>query len=100
VLAANALSLAVRLFVSGIEANGNGQGDFSGGNAAYGQAGFGGNYGMQAASIGAPGCAPGVPGFAPGQNWGGFCQPYAYQPFGWSSVGYFGPARVGFNYHW
>ncbi len=100
VLAANALSLAVRLFVSGIEANGTGQGDFSGGDASYGQAGFGGNFGMQAASAGAPTCAPGEPAFAPGAASGGFCQPYVYQPFGWGSVGNFGPARVGFNYRW
>jgi hypothetical protein len=98
VLAANALSLAVRLFVSGIEASGAGQGDVSGGGAGYGQGGYGGNFGLQADPVVPPAC--GVPIVAPGLMPGTFCQPYAYQPYGWGSIGYFGAPRVGFNYHW
>lgn len=98
VLAANALSLAVRLFVSGIEASGAGQGDVSSGEAGYGQAGYGGSFGLQAGPVVPAAC--GAPILASGPMPATFCQPYAYQPFGWGSVAYFGAPRVGFNYHW
>lgn len=96
VLAANALSVAVQLFVSGIEASGTGQGNFLGGDAGFGQNGFGGSFGPQVAPV-APACGPGNPLFAAGPAWGAFCQPYAYQPFGLNSVGYFAAPRFGFR---
>ena len=94
VLAANALSLAVRLFVSGIEAGGAGQGDFSGGDAGPRQAGLGGSFALQGGPIGAA-CGAGPSPMAEGSAWGGYCGPYAYQPFGSGSIstGYFSAPR-------
>ena len=97
VLGANALSLAVRLFVSGIGASGIGQGGFSGGDAGFGQGGYSGNFGLEAAPVW-PACGPGAPVWAPGPAAGVYCRSYAYQPFGWSSIGYLGGPRIGFNY--
>ena len=93
VLAANALSLAVRLFVSGIEANGTGQGDFSGGDAGYGQAGFGGNFGMQAASAGAPACAPGGLLSLRGRLGAAFANPMRISRLAGASVGILRPCQ-------
>jgi hypothetical protein len=96
-LAANALSLAVRLFVSGIGANGFGQGDSAGGDIGYGQSGFSGNFDLEAAPVW-PACVPGAPVWAPNPAPGVYCGPYAYQPFGWSPMGYLGAPRTGINY--
>jgi len=96
-LAADAISLAVRLFVSAVGANGFGQGGSAGGNTGFGQSGFGGNFGFEAAPAW-PTCAPGAPLWAQSPAPGVYCGPYAYQPFGWSSIGYSGGPRIGFNY--
>src|ERR1700722_11081029 len=99
-LAANALSVAVRLFVSGIEASGAGQGDFSGGDVGPRQPGFGGNFGLQAGSVDAA-CGPRPSPLAEGTAWGGYCGPTASQSFGSTSIGDFGGprTRISFNYH-
>lgn len=96
-LAADAISLAVRLFVSAVGANGFGQGGSSGGDFSYGQGGFNGNFGFGAAPAW-PACGPGAPLWAPGPASGVYCGPYAYQPFGWSSIGYLVDSSIGFNY--
>jgi hypothetical protein len=94
ILGANALSLAVRLFVSAIGATGFGQGGSANADFGFGQSGFSGNFGFGAAPVW-PACGPGAPSWAPGPGAVAYCGPYAYQPYGWSSIG--GPA-VGFNY--
>jgi hypothetical protein len=98
-LAANALSLAVRLFVSGIEAGGNDQGGYNGGGAGIEQAGIGGSFGLQAAR-GGPACSPHAQLWVAGPAPAGYCGSFMTQPFGSSSIGYFGAPAVGFNYHW
>ena len=95
-LAANALSLAVRLFVSGIGAAESGQGGFDGGDAGYSRDTFGVNYGAGAVPV-VPACGPGA------QLWpapGVYCGPsvYAYQPYGWNSFGYVRQPAFGFTY--
>jgi hypothetical protein len=95
-LAADAISLAVRLFVSAVGANGFGQGGSAGGDIGFGQGGFNGNFGFGAAPAW-PTCGPSAPLWAPGPPSGAYCGPYAYQPFGWSSIGYSGSPRIGFN---
>ncbi len=96
-LVADALSLAVRLFVSGLGSSVSGQSGFAGGDAGFGQSGFAGNFGLGAAPVW-PACGPGAPLWAPGPASGGYCGPYAYQLFGWSSIGYLSGPRIGFNY--
>ena len=98
-LAANALSLAVRLFVSGLGANGFGQGDTAGGEAGVGPGGFGGNFGFEAAPVW-PACGPTANDWGPGPAWGGSCAPAPnlYQPFGWNTNVYLGDPRIGFRY--
>jgi hypothetical protein len=96
-LAADAISLAVRLFVSAIGANGFGQSGSAGGDIGLGPGGFGGNFAFGTAPVW-PACGSGAPLWAPGPSSGGYCAPYAYQPFGWSSIGYSGASRIGFNY--
>jgi hypothetical protein len=97
ILAANALSLAVRLFVSALGATGFGQGDSAGGDVGYGPSGFSGNFGLEAAPVWPP-CGPGAPLWAPSPTPGVYCGSYAYEPFGWTSLGYLGGPRIGFNY--
>jgi hypothetical protein len=97
ILAANALSLAVRLFVSAIGATDFGQGASAGGDFGFGQGGFGGNSGLESAPVW-PACAPGAPFWPPRPASGVYCGPYAYQPFGWSSVDYLGDLRIGFSH--
>ena len=97
ILGANALSLAVRLFVSAIGATGFGQGESAGGDFGFGQGGFTGNFGLAAAPVW-PACGPGAPLWAPSPAAIAYCGPYAYQPYGWSSIGYLGDPRIGFNY--
>ena len=99
VLAANALSLAVRLFVSGIEAGGNDEGGYDGGGAGFEQAGMGGSFGFEAPRV-APACSPNAQLWLAGPAPAGYCGSYMAQPFGSSSIGYFGAPRVGFAYHW
>jgi hypothetical protein len=96
-LAVDALSLAVRLFVSAIGANGFGQGDSTGGDIGFGQSGFNGNFGLGAAPIW-PACGPGAPLWAPSPAPGFYCGLYAYQPLGWSAFGPFGHPSTGFNF--
>jgi hypothetical protein len=93
-LGANALSLAVRLFVSGIGAAGFGQGGSNDGDVGLGQGGFEGNFGFQATPVW-PACDPARPFWASVPAPGVYCGPYAYQPFGWSSNGYLGDPRIG-----
>jgi hypothetical protein len=97
ILGANALSLAVRLFVSAIGATGFGQGGSAGGDIGFGQGGYGGNFGLEAAPVW-PACVPGAPLWAPGPAAGVYCGPYAYQPYGWSSIGYLSSPGISFNY--
>jgi hypothetical protein len=97
ILAADALSLAVHLFVSGLGATGFGQSGFAGGDIGFGRGGFGGNFGLQEAPVW-PACAPGAPYWAPVPAPVVYCGPYAYQPYGWSSIGYLGDPGIGFNY--
>ena len=96
-LAADAISLAVRLFVSAVGANGFGQGGSNGGDIGFGQGGYGGNFGLGAAPVW-PACGPGAPLWAPSPAPGVYCGPYSYQPFGWGGIGYVGGPRTGFNY--
>jgi hypothetical protein len=96
-LGANALSLAVRLFVSGISAGGNGQSDFAGGDGGYGQGGSGGDFGLGAAPVW-PACGPVAPLWGPAPASGMYCGPSAYQPYGWSSIGYLGGPRISINF--
>ena len=97
ILAANALSLAVRLFVSALGATGFGQGDSAGGDIGYGPSGFNGNFGLEAAPVW-PACGPGAPLWAPSPTPAVYCGPYAYEPNGWTSLGTVGGPRIGFNY--
>jgi len=97
ILGANALSLAVRLFVSAIGATGFGQGGSAGDDIGFGQGGISGNFGLQAAPAW-PACVPGAPLWAPGPAAVGYCAPYAYQPYGWSSIGYLSGPGIRFNY--
>jgi hypothetical protein len=97
ILGANALSLAVRLFVSAIGATGFGQGDSASGDFGFGQSGFSGNFGLEAAPV-LPACAPGAPLWAPGPAAIAYCGPYAYQPYGWSSIDYLSGPGIRFNY--
>ena len=97
ILGANALSLAVRLFVSAIGATGFGQGGSASGDFGFGQNGFSGNFGLEAAPVW-PACGPGAPLWAPGPAAVAYCGPYAYQPYGWSSIGYLGGPGIGFNH--
>lgn len=88
-LAADALSLAVRLFVSALGSSDFGQG---GGGANYGdmgvgQSGFVSNFGFGTYPVWAA-CGPGAPLWAPPPTQGSYCGPYAYRPFGWNSFGY------------
>jgi len=85
-LAADAISLAVRLFVSAVGANGFGQGGSNGGDIGLG------------AGPVWPACGLGAPLWAPSPAPGVYCGPYAYQPFGWGGIGYVGGPRIGFNY--
>jgi hypothetical protein len=96
-LAANALSLAVRLFVSGLGANGFGQGDTAGSEAGFGQGGFGGNFGLEAAPVW-PACGPTANYWGPGPAWGGPCAPNVSRPSGWNANVYLGDPRIGFRY--
>lgn len=97
ILAANALSLAVRLFVSAIGATGFGQGGSASGDIGFGQGGFNGNFGLEAAPVW-PACstAPPFGELAPAS--GVFCGPNLYQPSGWGSASYVGGPRPGFSY--
>jgi hypothetical protein len=97
ILAANALSLAVRLFVSALGATGIGQGDSAGGDVGYGPNGFRGNFGLEAAPV-SPVCGPGAPLWAPSPTPGVYCGPYAVEPLGWGSLGNLGGPRISFNY--
>jgi hypothetical protein len=97
ILAANALSLAVRLFVSALGAKGFGQGDSAGGDAGYGTNGFSGNFGVEAAPMW-PACGPASPLWAPSPTPSLYCGPYPNEPFGWTSLGYVGGPRIGFHY--
>jgi hypothetical protein len=94
-LAANALSLAVRLFVSGIGAAQSNQGGFDSGDAGEPRDAFGLNYGVGAVPV-APACALAGPQWAPGF----YCGPsvYAFQPYGSNSFGYLRQPGVGFTY--
>jgi hypothetical protein len=96
-LAANALSLAVRLFVSGLGANGFGQGDAAGSNADVAPGGFGGNFGFEAFPV-RPACGPMANYWGTAPAWSGYCTPYAYRPFGWNANVYLGDPRIGFSY--
>jgi hypothetical protein len=96
VLGANALSLAVQLFVSAIGSTGFGQGADSGGDPGFGQSGFGGNFGLEAAPVW-PTCDPGAPVWTATPESGVYCGPHAYQPFGWGSIGYPGSPRIDLN---
>jgi hypothetical protein len=89
--------LAVRLFVSALGATGFGQGDSAGGDIGYGPSGFSGNFGLEAVPVW-PACGPGAPLWAPSPMPGVYCGPYAYEPNGWTSLGYVGGPRIGFNY--
>jgi hypothetical protein len=95
-LAANALSLAVQLFVSAIGSNGFGQGDSAGADAGFGTAGFSGNFGYEAASVW-PTCVPSAPLWPPSPTPPVYCAPSALRPYGWSATGYLGIPRIGFN---
>jgi hypothetical protein len=95
--AANALSLAVQLFVSAIGSSGFGQGDSASGDTGFGPSGFGGNFGYEAAPVW-PACGPNEQAWAPSPAPFVSCGPYAFQPYGWSSTGYVGGPRIGFNY--
>jgi hypothetical protein len=97
ILAANALSLAVRLFVSALGATGFGQGDSAGGDAGYGTNGFSGNFGVEAAPVW-PACGPVLPLWAPSPTPSLYRGPYPNEPFGWTSLGYVGGPRIGFHY--
>jgi hypothetical protein len=97
ILGANALSLAVRLFVSAIGATGSDQGGFANGDTGFGQGGFGGNFGLEASPVWPP-CGPSAPLWTTGSTSGGYCAPFAYQPFGWTSIGYLSGPGIGFNY--
>jgi hypothetical protein len=96
-LAANALSLAVRLFVSAIGSNGFGQGDSAGSDTGFGASGYSGNFGLETAPVW-PACVPGAPVWLPNPAPGVYCGPYEYQPLGWNSIGYLGASGTGFNY--
>jgi hypothetical protein len=89
--------LAVRLFVSAVSASGSGQNDFAGSNASYGQGGFGGSFGLEAAPVW-PACGPGAPLSGPAPALGVYCGASAVQPYGWSSIGYLGGPRIGINF--
>jgi hypothetical protein len=95
-LAANALSLAVRLFVSAIGAGGSGQGGFDGSGSGFAQNGFGGGFALQAAPVW-PACGPGAPLWATGPAPGVYCGPYASQSFGWNTNIYGSGPRIGLN---
>jgi hypothetical protein len=97
ILAANALSLAVRLFVSALGATGFGQGDSTGGDIGNGPNGFSGNFSLDAAPV-SPACGPRAPLWAPSPTLGVYCGPYEYELFGRTSLGYLGGPRIGFNY--
>jgi hypothetical protein len=98
-LAANAISLAARLFIAGIGSSGMGQVSFGGGVTGFGQGGFAGGFALQAAPVSqACGFGPGYWGAGPAY-WGA-CGPYAYQPFGWPAAGYISGPVIGFNAHW
>lgn len=97
ILAVDALSLAVRLFVSAVGASGFGQGGSSGGDFGFGQGTFNGNFSFEAAPAW-PACGPGAPLWSPGPPSGVYCGPLAYRPFGWSTAGYRGDPAIGFNY--
>ena len=96
-LGANALSLAVQLFVSAIGSNGFGQGDSAGGDTGFGPSGFSGNFGYEATPVW-PACGPSAPLWAPGPAPVAYCGPYMYRPYGWSSTGYAGSPGFGSNY--
>jgi hypothetical protein len=96
-LAANALTFAVQAFVSAIASSGSDQGGFEGG-AGFGPSGFGENFGFAAAPV-LPACGPVAPLWAPVPVPGAYCPPapYAYQPYGWGSIGYLSGPRIGFG---
>ena len=97
ILGANALSFAVRLFVSAIGASGFGQGGATGDNAGMGQSGFSGNFGLEDAPVW-PACGAGGPLWAPVPPPGVYCGPYAYQALPWNPVSYFSGPAMGFHY--
>jgi hypothetical protein len=96
-LAANALSLAVQLFVSAIGSNGFGQGDSAGEDPGFGPSGFSGNFGYEAAPVW-PACGPGAPLWAPSPTPVAYCGQYAYRPYGGSSTGYVSGSGFGSDY--
>jgi hypothetical protein len=96
-LAANALSLAVRLFVSGLGASGIGQNGAVGGDVGFAPGGFAGNFGVAAFPI-RPVCSPAANNWGPAPTLGGYCAPYAYRPFGWGANLYLGDPTIGFSY--
>lgn len=98
-LAVDALSLAVRLFVSALGSSdfGQGGGDASYGDMGFGQSGFVANFGFGAYPVW-PACSPGAPLRAPPPVQGPYCGPYAYRPFGWSSFGYRDDPASGVRY--
>jgi hypothetical protein len=98
-LAANAISLAVRLFVSSISSGDSAQGGYGGGDAESGSNGFSGNFGFAAAPVW-PACGPGATLWTASPAPATYCgrSAYAYRPFGWSSPGYSAGPAIGFAF--